>query len=154
MMAPMAITIQTPTIRDIEELFDIEKACFSEEAFSKKQILSLITSYNSISLSAIEQDQIVGFVIGTIYYERAELTGHILTIDIRETHRRKGVGTTLLQEMEKQFKEQGVTACRLEVREDNIPAIKFYEKLGYKKIAELENYYGKVNGLYLKKTLT
>jgi len=150
----MAMIIQTPTFRDIEELYDIEKECFNEEAFSKKQILSLITSYNSISLGAIEKDQIVGFVIGTIYYERTELTGHVLTIDIRETHRRKGVGTALLQEMEKQFKEQGVTACRLEVREDNAPALRFYQKLGYKKIAELENYYGKVNGLYLRKSLT
>lgn len=150
----MAITIQTPTIRDIEELYDIEKECFTEEAFSKKQILSLLTSYNSISLSVREKGEVVGFIIGTIYYERTELTGHILTIDIRETHRRKGVGTALLEGMEKQFREQGVTACRLEVREDNIPAIKFYEKLGYKRIAKLENYYGKVNGLYLKKSLT
>ena len=150
----MALTIQTPTIRDIEELYDIEKECFNEESFSKKQILGLITSYNSVSLSAKEKDQIVGFIIGTIYYERAELTGHILTINIREAHRRKGVGIALLEEMEKQFKEQGVTVCRLEVREDNIPAIRLYEKLGYKRIAELENYYGKVNGLCLKKLLT
>jgi ribosomal protein S18 acetylase RimI-like enzyme len=59
-----------------------------------------------------------------------------------------------LQEIEKIFKEKGVKACRLEVREDNIAALRLYQKSGYKKVAKLKNYYGNAHGIYLQKDLT
>jgi ribosomal protein S18 acetylase RimI-like enzyme len=39
------------------------------------------------------------------------------------------------------------------VREDNIAALGLYRKLGYEKIAKLKSYYGKANGIYLRKSL-
>jgi len=41
----------------------------------------------------------------------------------------------------------------LEVREDNVAAVNLYQKLGYKKVGRLENYYGNAHGLHLKKML-
>jgi ribosomal protein S18 acetylase RimI-like enzyme len=49
------------------------------------------------------------------------------------------------------LKQKGVNECRLEARENNVAALELYQKLGYKKIAWLENYYGKAHGLYLRK---
>ncbi len=63
------------------------------------------------------------------------------------------VAQKLLEELEKTIKNKGVKECRLEVREDNTTAIKLYEKLGYKKIAKLKNYYPTTHGLYLRKKL-
>jgi ribosomal protein S18 acetylase RimI-like enzyme len=65
----------------------------------------------------------------------------------------KGIATNLLGEMETLLKQRGITECRLEVREDNHPAIKLYHKLGYQTLGKLERYYGKKHGLYLKKAL-
>ena len=56
-------------------------------------------------------------------------------------------------EIENYLKQKGISECRLEVREDNHPAIKLYQAIGYQTIGKLENYYGKKHGLYLKKTL-
>jgi ribosomal-protein-alanine N-acetyltransferase len=148
------VVIQTPTLRDSEELYRIEKECFAEEAFTRQQILNLISSYNSISLVAKANRALLGFVVGAIYYERKELVGHILTVDISENFRRKGVASTLLTRMEAMLREQGVAACRLEVKEDNAAGIGLYEKLGYKMLAKLQSYYGKTNGLYFRKSLT
>lgn len=152
-MGNMELSIETPTIRDVMHLVRIEKECFGEEAFSKQHVLNLVTSYNSITLVARNREKITGFTVGTIYYERRKLVGHVLTIDVSEGYRRKGIATILLDKIEEMFKEQGVAACRLEVREDNVPAIKLYEKTGYRKIALLENYYGKSNGLHFRKSL-
>ncbi len=150
----MSITIEDASIRHLARLYEIEMECFDREAFTKQQIARLLTDYNSVSLVAKANGEIIGFIIGTIYPERNSLTGHILTIDISPIHRRKGTAHKLLQETEKIFKEKGVKACHLEVREDNIAALRLYQKFGYKKVAKLKNYYGNVHGIYLKKDLT
>ena len=150
----MPITIEDASIRHLDKLYEIEMECFEREAFTKQQIAHLLTDYNSVSLVAKVNSEIIGFIIGIIYLERNSPTGHILTIDISPIHRRKGIAQKLLQEIEKIFKEKGVKACRLEVREDNIAALRLYQKFGYKKVAKLKNYYGNAHGIYLKKDLT
>ncbi|HVP27472.1 MAG TPA: ribosomal protein S18-alanine N-acetyltransferase [Candidatus Bathyarchaeia archaeon] len=150
----MPITIETATINHLNQLCEIEKICFKAEAFTKQQIASLLADYNSVSLVAKENNHIVGFIIGSIYFERNALTGHILTIDVLPVQWGKGIGTRLLREIEELFKAKNVNACRLEVREDNLAAINLYEKFGYKVIGKLKSYYDGADGIYLRKTLT
>lgn len=150
----MSLIIEDASIRQLDKLYKIEAECFTEEAFTKQQVAHLITDYNSVSLVAKLNGEIVAFIIGMIYLERNALTGHILTIDVLPSHRRKGIAQKLLQKIEKIFKEKGVKSCRLEVREDNAAALRLYQKLGYRKVAKLESYYGNAHGIYLRKDLT
>jgi ribosomal-protein-alanine N-acetyltransferase len=150
----MEVAIEDASIQNLDRLYEIEKECFEREAFTRQQIAHLLTDYNSLGLVAKVNSEIVGFVIGMVYIERRSLTGHILTVDVSPTHRRKRVAQNLLQEIEKIFKGKGVRTCHLEVRENNIAALSLYQKLGYKKIARLKNYYGNAHGIYLRKDLT
>jgi ribosomal-protein-alanine N-acetyltransferase len=149
----MTVIVQDASVKCLERLYEIEKECFVEEAFTKKQIALLLTDYNSISLTARENGEIVGFIVGMVYPDGKAVNGHILTIDVSPSHRRKGIGQMLLQEMESIFAQKGVQACLLEVREGNVAAISLYHKLGYEEIGRLENYYGNAHGIYLKKIL-
>jgi len=150
----MAMTIEDASIRYLDRLYEIEMECFEKEAFTKQQIAYLLTDYNSIGLVARVNDKIVGLIIGRIHVERKSVTGHILTIDVSPKHRRKGVAQGLLQKIERIFREKGVEVCYLEAREDNIAALKLYQKSGYRKIGRLKNYYKNAHGLYFKKALT
>lgn len=149
----MTISIETASMRHLDRLCQIEKECFKEEAFSRHQIANLLKDYNAISLIAVEKGNIIGFTIGAIYFERNALNGHVLTIDVSQQHQREGVGSKLLQELEKILAEKHVKTCHLEVKENNIKALGLYEKAGYKRIGTLKNYYGKADGLYLQKNL-
>jgi ribosomal-protein-alanine N-acetyltransferase len=150
----MEVAIEDASIQNLDRLYEIERECFEREAFTKQQIAHLLTDYNSLGLVAKVNGEIVGFVMGMVYIERRSLTGHILTIDVSPMYRRKGVAQNLLQEIEKIFKGKGVRACHLEVRENNAAALSLYQKLGYKKVARLKNYYGNAHGIYLRKDLT
>jgi ribosomal-protein-alanine N-acetyltransferase len=150
----MTITIEDVSLRHLDRLYEIEMECFEREAFTKQQIAYLLTDYNSISLVAKDNGKIIGFVIGVIYIEGKNLIGHILTIDVSPSHRRKGIGIRLLQEIEKIFMEKDVKTCHLEVREDNVAALNLYQKLGYRKVGRLKHYYGNTHGIYLRKVLT
>ena len=94
----------------------------------------------------IVDEKIVGFIIFDIIYEKCE----IIDIFIEENYRRKGIAILLIKEIEKDFSIENIT---LEVREDNIPAIKLYEKIGFKKVSIRKNYYKNINELLMLKEI-
>ena len=152
-MVDMPIKIEDTSIRLLGKLYEIEKQCFGQEAFTKQQLTYLLTAYNAIGLAARVNSEIAGFAIARVDIGRNTSFGHILTVDIAPAYRRQGIAQKLLQEIETVFREKGIKECRLEVREDNVAALNLYQKLGYKKVGKLEKYYGKAHGLYLQKTL-
>ncbi len=149
----MEVKIETASFKLLDQLYQIEEQCFDQEAFSKRQIAYLLTDYNTIAFVAKANGDIAGFIIAQVEVEENNEFGHIITINVAPKYRRKQIATKMLCEIETLLKQKGIGECRLEVREDNHPAIKLYQTLGYKTIGKLESYYGKKHGLYLKKTL-
>ena len=149
----MKIKIETASIRLLDKFYEIEHQCFDQEAFTKRQLAYLLYDYNSIALVAKVDSDVAGFIISQIEIENNTLFGHIITLNVATPYRRNGIGTLMLKEVEKILKEKDVNECHLEVREDNLVALKLYLKSGYEKIGRLEKYYGKKHGLFLKKTL-
>jgi [ribosomal protein S18]-alanine N-acetyltransferase len=149
----MEITIETASAKLLDRLFEIEKQCFDQEAFTKRQISYLLTDYNSIALLAKENGEIVGFIITQIEVENDDLHGHIITINVAPPFRRKGIASKMLKETEELLRQKSIGECHLEVREDNSAALKLYHNNGYRNIGRLEKYYGKKHGFYLKKSL-
>jgi len=150
----MLAKIEKASIEHLDRLCEIEMKCFETEAFTKQQIAYLLTDSNSVILVSRVKGEIVGFIIGKTYMDKKTSAGQILTIDVSPKHRRKGIGQRLLQEIEKTFKDKGVKICYLEVRENNFVALSLYQKLGYKKVGRLENYYGNAHGIRLREALT
>jgi ribosomal-protein-alanine N-acetyltransferase len=148
----MEIKIETASIRLLDKLCEIEEQCFDQEAFSKRQITYLLADYNTIALAAKANSEIVGFIIAQIEIDNNTLFGHIITINVMPTCRRKRIASKMLKEIEDLLKQKGISECHLEVREDNAVALKLYLNSGYQKIGRLEKYYGKAHGLYLKKS--
>ena len=151
----MSISVRQATVNDLEELYEIERECFTVEAFTKEQIMLLLQDSNSVSLTAQTNGEIAGFIIGLIQHIRGVKTGHICTIDVAVKHRRKGVGEKLLKEIEEIFARKGVKICYLEARVDNVAALELYRKQGYAEIEKLDNFYRKdVHGVRLQKRLS
>jgi ribosomal-protein-alanine acetyltransferase len=149
----MEIKIETGSIRLLDKLAEIEAQCFDQEAFTKRQMAYLLADYNTIALTAKADGDIAGFIIAQVEIDSDRLFGHIVTINVSSTFRRMGIGTKMLNEVEQILRQKGITECHLEVREDNSAALKLYQNNGYLKIGTLEKYYGKKNGLYLKKNI-
>jgi ribosomal-protein-alanine N-acetyltransferase len=149
----MDIKIEDTSIRDLAKFYEIEQQCFEQEAFTKQQLAYLLTDYSTIGLAARVNGEIAGFAMARVDIRRSEQVGHIVTVDVTPAYRRNGIAQSLLREVEDVLRERGFKECRLEVRENNVAALRLYQKLGYRRVGKLENYYGSAHGLYLKKTL-
>jgi len=143
------------TVNDLEKLHEIERECFTAEAFSKQLLTLLLQDANSVGLIVQINGEIAGFIIGVIHHIRGVKTGHVYTIDVAAKHRRRGVGEKLLNELEQIFARKGIQVCYLEARGDNVAALKLYKKQGYTEIEKLNDYYLEgVHGVRLQKRLS
>jgi ribosomal-protein-alanine N-acetyltransferase len=76
--------------------------------------------------------------------------GHVVSIAVLEEHRRKGIGEALMKTgMEAMKNVYDAKEVYLEVRVSNTPAIRLYEKLGFKIVKVLEGYYSDGENAYL-----
>lgn len=71
----------------------------------------------------------------------AEEKAHLLLLAVQPKSRREGIGTAMLNWLEKSCGTAGIQHVQLEVRASNPPARKFYERRGYRLIGELTGYY-------------
>jgi len=149
----LSITIQRATINDLDTLYQIERECFTIEAFSKQYLTHLLENSNAVSLVARTNGAIVGFVIGLIQRRGTKITGRVYTLDVALGYRRKGVGSKLLDEIERIFVEGGAKICYLETRKDNVAGLELYHNHGYVEIKELKDYYRGAHGVRLKKII-
>lgn len=94
-------------------------------------------------LLLIENNKIIGYLYYSDIYDRAEIN----QIEIDSIHRNCGKGQMLLEHMINTV-DKSIT---LEVREDNIPAIKLYEKNGFIKKAKRKGYYNGIDGFLMER---
>jgi ribosomal-protein-alanine N-acetyltransferase len=150
----LPIAVQHASLEDLEALYEIEKGCFTEEAFSKEQIANFLKAPDAINLMAQVNSKTAGFILGLIEHHGKSYVGHVYTIDVASKYRRMGVGLKLIEAIEEDFQKRGAEACFLEVRFNNLAARELYRKNGYTEIGKLNNYYARgTHGIRLKKKL-
>jgi ribosomal-protein-alanine N-acetyltransferase len=150
-----AIIIEQAKIQDLDSLYYIERECFTYEAYTKEQILTLLKSLNIIGFVAKINGEIAGFIIGQIENFGVAKVGYVHTIDVALKNRRSGIGQRLLEELERTLFNKGATICYLEVRIDNKAGLELYRKQGYIELESVKDYYYKgIHGIRLKKELT
>lgn len=96
-----------------------------------------VNNSNSQYYAILKDDEILAF--GGLWFNIDE--AHVMNIAVREDNRQKGLGTKLLQFLVELAKKKEKKCITLEVREDNKPAIKLYEKLNFEIVGKRRRYY-------------
>lgn len=78
-----------------------------------------------------------------------ERTGHIMNLAVDSAHRGRGVGMSLLQQGLRHLARLGAETVELEVRVENGPAIRLYEKHGFVISKRISRYYHGGEDAYL-----
>jgi ribosomal protein S18 acetylase RimI-like enzyme len=125
---------------DFERLHAIDQECFPVEiAYSRRELEHYMKLRGAFTLIAeAGKSEIAGFIVAQ---RHPKGMGHVVTIDTVKAHRRGGLGTLLMNEAEARLQSAGCDAIFLETAVDNVPAIKFYKRLGYFILKTLPRYY-------------
>lgn len=90
----------------------------------------------------VNNQNIIGFINYSIYYDRAELN----YIWVKEEYRNKKIASKMMEYMLEEC--ENLKNITLEVRADNL-AIKLYKKYDFKKVAIRKMYYGKEDAILM-----
>ncbi|MFP4384864.1 MAG: GNAT family acetyltransferase [Spirochaetia bacterium] len=82
---------------------------------------------DGLLLVACDKDRIIGTVMGGYDGHR----GWIYSLAVLQEYRSRGIGTELINSVEKELKNMGCLKVNLQVRETNDKVIQFYKKCGY-----------------------
>lgn len=142
------------SLEDVSQIEEMEGAYFLEEAFGRRQIRYLLQSPNAIALTAEEggrfgwahgrgpaasNGKVLGYIIGL--GRRGSSVVRIYTFCVRRDYRLKGIGTSLLQRLERECQRRGVSSLILEVGEGNSSALRFYKRNGFVEFFRTPGYY-------------
>ena len=177
----MTLTLRGYQPSDFETLYAIDRACFAPGIAYTRRMLrefleqpgadclvavsdegdNAVSDDKSVAVSgervkaAVSDDKdkdaaIAGFVIA----ESEDDEGHIVTLDIAEAARRKGIGTALLEGIEKRLAKRGVASMVLETATANAPAVAFWQRHGYRSFRVIRGYYlGRQDAYQMRKIL-
>jgi ribosomal-protein-alanine N-acetyltransferase len=145
------VTLRSYEPHDFSALYRLDQACFPAGISYSKTMLNYFLKLPSADcLVATEVSRIVGFILT----EENPPLAHIITLDIAETHRRRGAGTALLGESERNLSLRVVRTILLETAIENEVAIAFWQRHGYGIEAMLKRYYlGRLDAYEMRKRL-
>jgi ribosomal-protein-alanine N-acetyltransferase len=90
-------------------------------------------------------NETIGFIISRLAADEAE----ILSVAIDSAWRGRGLSRQLLQTHLGHLAGHGIRSVFLEVEENNLPAVKLYQRYGFQVIGRREQYYREPSGQLL-----
>ena len=132
----MNLSIQLMKEKDVDEVLHISNLSL-KESWSRESLLKEITNPLAKYFLIKDDKNILGFAGVWIIFDE----GHITNVAIPPEYRGKEFGKYLMNSLIEGCKSQKCNSITLEVRESNLPALKLYEKLGFKVAGKRKKYY-------------
>ncbi len=124
---------------DIEAVAELERRAFPHDSWSTGQFWAELAGVPDSGhyLVAVRGGDIVGYAGLAVLADE----GWVQTLAVRADRRGGGVGASLLAALMAEARRRRVVAVLLEVRVDNEPALRLYERFGFERLAVRRGYY-------------
>jgi len=147
-----AIAMRDGAPGDFQALFELDRVCYPRGiAYSKRELRWFLAQASAVCVVAESGGEIAGFLLA----DRVGTAAHIITIDVAPDQRRRGIGTTMLEEIERRLAVLGASEINLETGTENEAGTAFWQRHGYRTIGVLPGYYpGPQDAYAMSKSLT
>lgn len=137
----------------IEDLKSIKNVLASEfDNFWSYDVLEEELECNNsyVIVAKVDENVIVGFAGLKVILDEAD----IMNIVVKKDFRHNGIGSVLLENLINYSKDLNLKTITLEVNENNLSAIRLYDKFSFDKLGIRKNYYdGKSDAIIMSKKL-
>ncbi len=127
--------IRRLTYADLPQVIAIERRAFPAP-WSLAMFVLELSKPAGICLAAIEGKTMLGYLICSRY----DTVWHIMNVAVDPVLQRKGIGTALLNQLLSEVDDDRARYT-LEVRQSNAPAIRLYERFGFRAAGLRRRYY-------------
>ena len=131
-----AVVVEPATARDAATLAQIHGASFYR-GWGEGEFEQMLSERNTLVDRLKMGRKTIGFSVSRMAADEAE----ILSIAVAPSHRGRGLSNTLLLIHLGHLAGRGVQVVFLEVEENNQPARRLYERMGFTIVGRRQNYY-------------
>lgn len=152
---------------DLDRMYALDVLCFPPPfRFSRAAMRRFALAENALVRFAAQQlkledepgsgreqitpEDLLGFCIvhlmappGRLAAQSTGLTGYVVTLDVDPGYRGRGIASRLMEELHESAGTSGADQMSLHVFAENQPAIRLYERLGYRFKERSFNFYGR-----------
>ncbi len=136
---PAAIRIRRARRGDLDALVALENGVFTSDRMSRRQLRHHLDNPHALILIAVRDGDVIAAAV--VFFHSSHRYARLYSIAVAPSARGGGLGETLLSAIEKISRARRRDAMRLEVREENKPAQRLYERLGYRRIGIKRGFY-------------
>jgi len=127
----MTVELKTPGIEEYEDIIELWNEAGlpykPEGRDTRENIESELEEQPEYWIGAYENEELVGIIFGTDDGRK----GWINRLAVSESHQGRGIGRTLVEELESVFEEKGFKIWAALIEPDNPEAMDFFEHLGF-----------------------
>ena len=135
--APLPLVVRGANLGDAKAMAALELTAFPHP-WSRGQLAAELAGESSVGVVANDaRGALAGYVLFRRILDEAEL----LRLAVRAEHQRLGLATALVARGIDALRALGCAIAFLEVRADNVPAIRFYERTGWEPSGRRPRYY-------------
>ncbi len=116
---------------------DLESQLFPGDPWTLEQFWQELARDTRHYLVALDDGAVVGYAGAFVLPPDAD----VQTIAVRRDHQGSGTGAGLMTALLAEAADCGATHIMLEVRSDNAPALRLYDRFGFERISERRRYY-------------
>lgn len=137
---PKNIEIREMEIGDLAKVYELGEDLFTAErwpslyrTWDQYELAVHFASDSETCLVAEENDQVIGFVVGSVLEKpgSAWSYGYIIWLGVASSTGRKGVGALLVKQLQEIFIELGARMILADTDAENAPAIGFFKNMGF-----------------------
>ena len=128
---------------DADAIRRLEERCFERESerFSLPHVRDLIARGRAVMVVAESDGQALGWSAGLLRRVRGGVTGRVYAVAVDPGAQGQGIGRKLMERLLADLRQRRAGRIYLEVRADNAPAIRLYERFGFRIVKQLTDYY-------------
>ncbi len=139
-------TLQNTSTRELKNCFNASFANYVVPLqLTEEQLLKKFKNDNvalKFSTGVFENNKLVGFIFNGLDSRNGIKMAYNGGTGVLPEFRGRGLTAKMYEFILPKLRQEGIETCVLEVIDSNIPAIKTYEKIGFKKVRELISFKG------------
>lgn len=132
--------VRRAELSDLDDLVALEDATFDSDRMSRAQYRRHLDSDSArVLVASANHRRFLGTAV--VLFRKGSRVARLYSLASKPEARGKGVGSSLVEAVERLSRQRGCRELRLEVRPDNVAAIRLYERLGYRRLGRLAGFY-------------
>lgn len=131
------IRVRIAKSSDLDDIYELDVQTFAMPWSKEALSYDILENDNAFVIVAEYEGEFAGYADIWTVLDEADLN----SIAVRVDFRRKGIGDAIMLAMIEMLSTSGVATINLEVRVNNMPAIKLYKKYGFNECGVRPGYY-------------